>query len=166
MSTAGVSVSFSGVQDAASTLGDVKANLPLNANYAFLDGVVALGVKQIFADVRTLIASATEDLDLIGAALTTKLGAALNITKVRGIMVLADPANTNDVVIGGATTNGFISPFGAATDRVKVRPGGVFCLCTPDAVGYAAVATTADLLRIANGGAGSSVTYSIIVWGS
>jgi hypothetical protein len=166
MSQVTVGVSALAVQDAVSTLGTVKAELPLSASYPFSDGIAALGVKQIFADVRTLAASATEDLDLIGAALKTKLGADLNITKVRGIMILAAAANVNDVVVGGAAANGFISPFGSATDKVKIKPGGCFALFAPDINGYAAVAATADLLRIGNGGAGTSVDYSISIFGS
>jgi len=90
----------------------------------------------------------------------------LNFTKIRGLIVRADPLNTNNVIVGAAATNAVFTMFGAATHTVTVRPGGVFALFAPDNTAYAAVATTADLLRIANSGAGSTVTYDIIIIGS
>jgi hypothetical protein len=141
---------------------------PINYNGQMVLGTGS-GANQgqlVFSDTRTLAASANEDLDLNGATLVDAFGAALNFTKIRGLIVRADPLNTNNVIVGGAASNGVFTMFGAATHTVTVRPGGVLALFAPDNTAYAAVATTADLLRIANGGAGSTVTYDIIVIGS
>jgi hypothetical protein len=39
-------------------------------------------------------------------------------------------------------------------------------LVAPDAAGYAVTATTADILRVTNGGAGTSVVYEIVILGT
>lgn len=148
-------------------LRDVLDPVVFNFVQAFSDGTGANQAQQVFADIRTLTASSTEDLDINGTSLQDGFGTNVALTKVRAIIVVAAAANTNDVVVGGAATNGFISPFGAATDKVKVQPGGMFALVNgATSGGYAAVAATADLLRIGNGGAGTSVDYTIIIIGS
>jgi hypothetical protein len=128
------------------------------------DGNGADQINQIFADQRTLTASSSESLDLNGTLLN-QLGAAINFTKIKGLIIMAAAGNTNDVVVGGAASNGFIDFVGGATHTLKVKPGGLLALMAPDANGYAVTAATADLLKIANGGAGTSVTYDIILLG-
>ncbi|PBC80115.1 hypothetical protein BX265_4951 [Streptomyces sp. TLI_235] len=114
---------------------------------------------------RTLAGSANEDLDLAGT-LVDALGSTLTLARVKGLIVAAAAANTNDVVVGGAASNGFISWAGSATDKVKVKPGGFLALFAPDATAYPVTGGTADLLRITNGAAGTSVSYDVIVIGS
>lgn len=144
--------------------------VPLLKDYAAVlqSGVAAGQADKLFHAQRTLGASATEDLNLNGAAFTDAFGAALAFVKVKGLIVAAAVGNTNNVLVGGAASNGFISWVGSATDKVVVRPGGVMALFAgqADPTGYAAVAATANLLRIGNSGAVSSVTYDIVVLGT
>jgi hypothetical protein len=114
---------------------------------------------------RTLAASATEDLDLAGTLLDA-FGGVLALARVKGLIIAAAATNTNDVVVGAAAANAFFSCFGSATDKVKVKPGGVLALFAPDATAYPVTSTTADLLRVGNSAAGTSVTYDVIVIGS
>jgi hypothetical protein len=134
-------------------------------NWAFTDGTGANQAKAAFADVRTLAASANESLDLAGG-LTDAFGNAITFTKVKALIIEAAAGNTNDVLVGGAASNGFISLFGDATDVVKVKPGGAFAITAPDANGLAVTAGTGDLLKIANSAGGSAVTYTITVIGT
>jgi len=55
-----------------------------------------------------------------------------------------------------------------ATHTLTLRPGAFVAVGTgaADATGYAVTATTADLLKIANSGAGTSVTYDIHIIGA
>lgn len=117
----------------------------------------------VFADQRTLAASANEDLDLSGA-LVDPLGAAAGFAEVCAIEIRAAAGNTNNVVVGGAGSNAFIGPFGANTHTIAIPPGGCLVLHHPGA-GWAVTAGTGDLLRIANGGSGTGVTYDIVVLG-
>lgn len=160
-----VNIGIAGELTAALDLEAVSSKLAKSLTLSLSDGSGANQASQIFSDTRTLAASTNENLDLNGPLLNA-LGQAVALTKVRFLAVFAAAANVNDVIVGGAASNGFISPFGAATDTVKVKPGGCFLLAAPDANGLSVTAATADLLKIANGGAGSTVTYDIIVIGS
>jgi hypothetical protein len=160
-----LALSLAGLLENVLDVGSATYPLNIGANFNFGDGTGANQGKTVFTDTRPLAASGTEDLDLNGT-LTDAFGATVSFTKIRALIILADAANTNDVVVGGAAANGAISFFGAATDKVKVKPGGLVCLVAPDVNGYAIVAATADLLKIANGGAGTGVNYTIIVLGS
>lgn len=160
-----IALAISGQYDQALDIGSAGYPIAFKPNYNFDNGVGANQAAVIYSKTRTLAASANEDLDLNGTTLLDAFGTALALTKVKGLIIVAAPGNTNDVVVGGASSNGFIAPFGSATDKIKVQPGGMLVLVTPSAAGYAVTAATADLLRIANGGGTTGVTYTIIVIG-
>ncbi|MEV8623406.1 hypothetical protein [Streptomyces sp. NPDC051079] len=119
-----------------------------------------------FADTRTLAASATEDLDLAGV-LTDAFGTALTFVRVKGIFISAATANSNNVVIGAAASNQWATLLNA-TGTITLRPGMTFAAMagSADATGMAVTAGTGDLLKIANSGAGTSVTYDIVIIGA
>ena len=112
---------------------------------------------------RTLAASASENLDLNGS-LTNAFGTTTAFTQVKALAIFAYAANTNDIVVGNAASNGFISWLGSATDKITIRPGG-FMLLTAPQTGYTVTAATADQLKVLNNGAGTGVTYDIAVIG-
>lgn len=128
-------------------------------------GTAAGQADKIWHDERTLAASASEDLDLTGT-LVDAFGATVSLVRVKGLAVYASAANTNNVILGGASANGWTGPFGATTHTLSVRPGGSLFLFAPDATAYTVTAGTGDLLHVANSGAGSSVTYDIVVIGA
>lgn len=143
------------------------ATVPLSFARALglANGTGANQADRIFHDTRTLTASANEDLDLAGV-LTDAFGATITFARIKALIVAADAANTNNVIVGGAATNQFVNWVGAATHTVTVRPGGVLLLAGGDATGYAVTAGTGDLLRVANSAGGTSVTYSIVLVGA
>jgi hypothetical protein len=145
-------------------LGDVTQNVSNISNFPLTDGTGANQAKSLFSDTRTLAASATENLDLV-AVLIDAFGSAITFTKIKALIIKASAANTNDVVVGGHATAACFSFFNAATDKVRVKPGGMMVLVAPDAAGYAVTATTADMLTITNSGAGTGVTYDVIIIG-
>jgi len=157
-----ISASITGGYGATRDLADVQQNLKVSSLLELTTGTTAGKADLVFADTRTLAASANENIDLAGS-LTDAFGATLTFVKVVAIYIKAADGNTNNVVVGWAASNGFVTPFGAATDTVKVGPGGTFLL-TNDA-GFAVTAATGDLLKIANGGSGTPVTYDIVVVG-
>ena len=163
---ASIALAIAGSYTNALDVGTVQYPLAFTPNYSFTDGSGANQATKIFSDTRQIAASSNDDLDLNGTSLFDAFNNALAFTKIKGIIVVADAGNTNDVVVGGAASNGFISPFGASTDKVKVRPGGMLVLVDTGAAGYTVTATTADQLRIANGGAGSVVNYTIFLIGA
>jgi hypothetical protein len=100
-------------------------------SFDWVSGTGEYQADLIWSDRITLAASATQNLDLAGS-LTGLLGGTLTFAKVKAIYVKADAANTNNVNVGGAASNGFVGPFLDATDKVAVRPGGVFLVTAPE----------------------------------
>jgi hypothetical protein len=148
-------------------LGSAVATAVKSLTVALASGTAAGQADKLFADTRSLAASANEDLDLAGTMLQDPLGANLTFVKVKGLLVAASAANTNNVVVGAAASNAWTALLGA-TGTVTVRPGAVFAAFAgaADANGYAVVASTGDLLRIANSAGGSTVSYDIVVLGT
>jgi hypothetical protein len=135
------------------------------ANIPLASGIASGQADLIFSDRRSLALSATENLDLAGTLLDP-FGGALAMVTVKMIYIRAADANTNDVLVGGAGAAALAGVFGdAATDLIKVKPGGVFLWAAPK-TGAPVVATTADLLKVANGGAGTAVTYDVVIIGT
>jgi hypothetical protein len=162
-----ITVNLGAKQSATLDLGASVANITKNFALTLTSGTAAGQADKIFADTRTLAASTNEDLDLAGT-LTDPSGATVVFAKVKAILICAASGNTNNVVVGGAASNAFSSMFGDATDKVVIRPGGHVSLSvgSGDLNAYAVTAGTGDLLRVANSGAGTSVTYDIIVIGT
>ena len=143
-----------------------KATLNITKNIELATGTGAGQADLLFSDQRTLAASANEDLDLAGV-LADALGATLTFARVKGLYVAAAAGNTNNVVVGDAATNTWAALLG--TDgTVALRPGAFLLVAVgaADATGYAVTAGTGDLLRVANSGGGTTVTYDIVVVGA
>lgn len=153
-----------GQYTSAGGLGSASFTLDQQALAQFSPGTGAGKADLAFADRRTLTASSTENLDLAGA-LTDPLGAALTFGHVKAIYVVAKSTNTNNVVVGGAASNGFAGPFGGTTPTVSIPPGGFLLLAHPGA-GWTVTPTTGDLLKVANSAAGTSVQYDVIIIGT
>lgn len=149
--------SVSGTNDiaAASAVIDYQTNVALD------NGTGANQANQVFSDTRTLTTGSNETLDL-NATLLNALGESVTFTKVKVLFIRNK--GTTDLTIGGATTNGFISWVGGATQTVLVPAGGVLLLSAPGASGFTCTAGTADQLKIANS-AGASCDYDIIIIG-
>ncbi|WP_068925032.1 hypothetical protein [Planobispora rosea] len=152
--------------DLTSPLDLVTGSAPLSfaRQVNFSDGAGLNAANRIWSDERTLAASATENLDFAGS-LTDAFGATITLARVKALIVAASSANSNNVVVGGGS-NPFTNWVSGTTPAVIVRPGGLLALVAPDATGYAVTAGTGDQLQMANSGAGSSVTYQIVVIGA
>lgn len=132
----------------------------------YSSGAGASQIDRLFAAQRTIAISGTDDLDLTGTTLQDILNQNLALVRVKLIAVYAATGNTNNVVVGAAAATQFVGPFGAATHTIAVQPGGSFIVLSPTAAGWPVAAGSTDLLRVANGGAGTTVTYDIIIGGS
>lgn len=142
-----------------------RSDLNLSSAVPLGSGTGANQADRMYTATRTLAPSTAEDLDLAGTLLDA-FGAAITFARVKALLFRSAAANTNNIVIGNAASNGFISWVGSATDKLTLRPGGFFALVAPDATAYAVTAATADLLHVLNGGAGTSVTYDVAIIGS
>ena len=149
---------------------NVLASINLTAGTAFDNGVAAGQVDKMFSDTRTLAASASEDLDLTGT-LVDAFGATITMARVKGLLIRAAAANTNNVVVGAnVAANAWgtlFGPTGASGGTVTLRPGAFFVVgCgSADATGWTITAGTGDLLHVTNSAGGTSVTYDVVVIG-
>lgn len=144
----------------------VSAPISFSRSVSLGSGTGVGQADRLFSDRRTLAASATEDLDLAGS-LTDALGATVTLARVKGIMISAAPGNTNNVVVGGSSSNTWATLFNA-TGTLTLRPGASVALVAgvSDAVGYAVTGGTGDLLKVANSGGSTAVTYDIVIVGA
>jgi hypothetical protein len=145
-------------------VGTLKQEVAYSASASLSNGTGANQANALWLDTRTLAASATENLDLAGV-LVDAFGNTLTFTKIKAVLVEADDTNVNDVVLGGAGSNPWLAPFGDASDTIKVKPGGFIMMVAPDANGLAVVASTGDILKVANSAGSSGVTYTIALVG-
>ena len=153
----------SGSLSSALDMGTATFPFSLSGDISLANGTASGQADLVFADQRTLSASANEDLDLAGV-LTSGLGATLTFATLKAIMVKAAAANTNNVVVSNPASNG-VPLFGSASDSIAVRPGGVFLWVAPQ-TGVTVTAGTGDLINIANSGAGTGVTYDVVLIGT
>ncbi len=160
-----VKVLLSGTYTKDVDLGTLTYNLNSSYPITLTNGTGADQANMIFSDTRTLVASATENLDLYGG-LTDAFGATINFTKIKGIIVSAASANTNDVILGGDATTTFFTWVGSEASSVAIKPGGTFCLMSPNAASYAVTTSTLDLLMVTNSSSGTPVTYDIVLIGT
>ncbi|MFC9680003.1 hypothetical protein [Streptomyces sp. NPDC056948] len=147
-------------------LGTARSPHSLSRSVSLSSGTGAGKADRVFSDRRTLAASGTEDLDLAGS-LVDAFGATITFARIKGIIVAAAAGNTNNVVVGAASSNPWATLLGA-THTLTLRPGAFVAVGTgvADATGYAVTAGTADLLKVANSGAGTGVTYDIHIIGA
>jgi hypothetical protein len=147
-------------------LGTSRAPQSLSRKMELGSGTGAGNADRVFSDRRTLAASGTEDLDLAGV-LVDAFGATITFARIKGIVIAAAAGNSNNVVVGAAASNPWATLLGA-THTLTLRPGAFVAVGTgaADATGYAVTASTGDLLKVANSGAGTSVTYDIHIIGA
>lgn len=166
LSNALLAVSAYGELTAALDMGTGRAPQSLSRSLSLASGTGAGKADRIFSDRRTLAASATEDLDLAGVLLDA-FGSAITFARVKGLIIAAAAGNTNNVIVGAASSNPWATLLGA-THTLTLRPGAFVAVGTgvADATGYAVTASTGDLLKIANSAGSTSVTYDIHIIGA
>jgi hypothetical protein len=154
-------VIFGATQTGSNDFGGPTFDLMIDKIMQFASGTGANQADIVWADERTIAASSSEDLDLAGV-LADAFGATVAAAEVVAILVIADAANTNNVVIGDATSP--IPLFGGTNPTHAVKPGGVFFAAAPNAAGLLTVgAGSTDDLKVANSSSGTGVTYKIAI---
>ena len=140
----------------------VTSNLDEDYTQLFSHGTGANQNNAMWQSERTLAANGTETLDFSGT-LTDDFGQSITCTKLKAVVVKAAAANTNNVLVGGAsTTLASLTSTGALTNGLIVRPAGLLLWTFPDSTGAAVTAGSADLLQVSNSAGSTSVTYDII----
>jgi len=157
----GLSAALTGTSD----FGAPSSNPTIDIRYDTTDGTGANQADIIWTDERTVASASNDDLDLNGV-LTNAFGQTVNFLELTGILIVNAPrsgaANTTNLTLG-VGTNPVTGYLGGTTPTVgPMRPGHVFLEWNSEnAAGICAVvASTGDILRIANS-SGASATYQI-----
>jgi hypothetical protein len=151
-------------QDASVSFGVSRFILDKSFDNSFTTGSGANQIDRLYAKQRTITASSNEDLDFAGS-LTDNFGQTITMARIKGYCFKAASTNTNNVVITRPASNG-VPIFVAASDAISLTPGESTCRVIPSATGIAVTAGTGDLINVSNSGAGTSVTYDVVVVGS
>lgn len=159
--TAEVSLTIKGTLSGSGDLGTPKFSItPISELLAFADGTANVGSTDLmFADTRTLAASATENIDLAGA-LSNAFGATITAAELVLLFIKAHEDNTNAVNVTRPASNG-VPIYLAAGDGRALLPGEYELIVSQ--AGIAVTASTGDLITITNGAGDTSVTYDILV---
>lgn len=159
---ASIDVHLQAKQTGAADLGTPAMLVDVRKAIEFAAGTANINQSNVlFSDQRTLGASATENLDLAGV-LADALGATIAAAEVVAIYIAAAQSNTNDLQLTRPASNG-LPAFLAAGDGLAIGPGDVVLITNRK--GIAVTAGTGDLLTLTNGGAGTPVTYDIVILG-
>lgn len=151
------------IDAATGDLNAAKSRVSISKALSLIAGTDATNKANIlFSDTRTIAASSNENVDLSGA-LSDAFGASIVAAEIVAIFISAAAANVNSVQVTRPASNGFVGPFLAASDGVAIKPGEWQAFVSQS--GWGVTASTGDLLNIANSGAGSSVTYDIVIVG-
>lgn len=161
--TANLNLTVTGKHTAALDLGTASFPFALSAAYELANGTAAGQVDRVFADQRTLTASATENLDLAGA-LTDAYGTSITFATVKAVIIKAATTNTNEVQVTRPATNG-VPLFMAASDGISLKSGYVFAWFG-SGVGTTVTASTGDLITITNSAGGTSVVFDVVIIGT
>jgi len=158
-----ISLSIDLTDTAVGDLGSAKSRVAVSKALSLIAGTDATNKANIlFSDTRTVALSANENIDLSGA-LSDAFGASIVAAEIVAIYIAAAAGNTNSVQVTRPASNGFTGPFLATGDGVAIKPGEYALFVSQS--GWAVTAATGDLLNIANSGAGTSVTYDIVIVG-
>lgn len=137
----------------------------LNFEVPMLSGTGLDQANRLFADQRSVNTASNDDLDLAGG-LTDAFGQTLTFAKIKAILIYNTILTAGEILnVGGGGVNSFINWVGNASDTVTIGPGGLLVLANPSLAGYAVTASTGDILRIANAGAGT-IVYKIVLIGT
>jgi hypothetical protein len=141
------------------------ASLDINEKFllALAEGTGADQANAVYIDYFSIAASGSQTYDLAGT-LKDRLGTTLVFAAAKTILVIADRTNTNNVILGNATNPAALG-FGAGTQSWIIKPGGFFFAGDGSAAGWAIGAGATDEVKLANSGAGSVVTGTIVVIG-
>jgi hypothetical protein len=157
---ASINATFTDDQD----LGDPTVQVALSALESLANGTSNVQADKIFSDTVTIELSGDDVLDMgTTGGMLDAFGDAFEPVEVVAVLLVADDGNTNNVVVGANASEPFLGPMAGTAPTTAVKPGGWLFWFAP--AGWAVANNTNDKLKIANSGAGTGVTFSIIILG-
>ena len=158
------SVRISGQLKTSRDGGDAVFDIDERARQDVDNGTTIGKANAIYVDDFSIPASSTLALDLSGS-LEDAHGNPLVFTAIKEILIVTAAGNVNNVVVGNGGANSFLGPLGAIAHTVTLLPNNRLNVSNYSAAGWPVVAATGDILQLANSGAGSAVTGTIVIVG-
>jgi hypothetical protein len=139
------------------------ANARLIGDFALASGIEVGSADAVIATRHELIASGTAVVTL--SDFTSPVRRAAALAAVKFIMLKAASGNAGPVTVKPNSTRPWIAPFNAASDVLRIEPGGCALLANHAADGWLVDAGTADRLYIENL-SGADATLDVIILGT
>lgn len=128
---------------------------------AWADGTGANQADIVYSDTTTVVASATNTLDISGA-INDAYGNAFIPVTVKALWIRnKNTTDGDDLNVGPAAANGWTGFFADDSDRIVIQAGGIFLVTSQDGVGV--TAGTGDDLAIIEVGGVNTITYDIVI---
>lgn len=143
-------------------IGGASQQVNLNAAIAFAPGNGAAGLADKMATVNINIAASGSQTLNLSTGLDA-FGVALAMVDLQALILIADPGNANNIVLGNAASHPWQGPLDDATDTIATHPGGLTVLADP--LGWPVGVGATDQLKLANSAAGTAVTGKLILIG-
>lgn len=144
----------------AGSVAQILAAIEKQMNFSAGTAAVAQA-NLLYFETLTIAASGNQNLDVAGV-LVDPLGATITAAEIVAVYVGAATANVNDVVLTRPASNG-LPLFTTAGAGINIGPGD-FSLRTYRN-GITVTPSTGDLINLANSGAGTSVTFDVLLLG-
>ena len=126
-------------------------------------GVLAGQADQVWSAIRTVVSGANDDLDIVGS-LPITFGGPFTPARIVAIGIVNRAQVTGATLTVGNGSNPFYTGlFPAGTSTISVNAGGAFFWSSPIDPATP-VASTGDILRVANPSAGP-ISYKIVLIG-
>lgn len=138
-------------------------DVPFAADLSLASGTGANQADLMYNDTLTIAASGSTSIDLAGAQ-ADSFGAVLTFVKIKAILTVAAAANVNNIIVGNGANPALLG-FASAAHTWAIPPGGSFMVTAP-AAGWPVTGATSDILKLANSGAGTGVTFDIVIIGT
>jgi hypothetical protein len=164
MLTSKLSFSVTGQQTNPLDLGTPAFPFADSLVVSLANGVAAGQADRVFTDTRTLIASATEDLDLAGV-LVDPWGVAITFAKIKALIIKAAVGNTNNINVSRPAGATGVPLFLAISDGFALPPGFMNAWFGAGA-GVVVTPGTGDLITLTNAAGGTPVTYDVVIIGT
>jgi hypothetical protein len=160
---------FNALQTGTGGLGTAENEVTPDYSDSLATGTGLDQADKLFSANYTIANGANQDIDLAGV-LTDPFGATVTFARVKAIFIKLNTTTAGYYINVGGGDNGsgqnaFATIFADASDKLKVRAGGMGLLWAPDATAYAVTAGTGDILRINNPNA-ASVSVDVIIIGA
>lgn len=144
--------------------GDATFAVNEGTAYDVTNGTGADQANAVYVDDFSVALSSSNDVDL-SSSLVDPNGNTIVFAVIKEIYIKADATNTNSIIVGNGT-NPFLAGFGLAAHTWTIKPGGVFHVSDGySAAGWPVGAGASDVIKLANSGAGTAVTGTIVVVG-